>query len=228
MLERRCEDLEWLDRPDCPADLPAVSDRFMALINRHFGGERLVRSFIAGQLRRHGAARPLRVLDIGSGRGDIPLAVLRWARRQGRAVTFTCVDRRDAGGEAADGLERVVSDIFDYAPPRPFDCAVASMVLHHLTDDRIVELLERLRPFVPRLFISDLRRAWPTYAVCRVLTAAWPAGVRHDAMLSIRRGFRPDELRRLLARLPGAAAQVRTAAMHRVVAAVDLGGGASP
>ena len=217
---RRCEDLEWIDRPDCPADLLAASDRLMAMINRRFGGTRLVRTFIGGELRRR-PGRPLRVLDLGSGSGDIPAAISRWARRRGLAVTFTCVDCRPTAGEVVDGVERVTADILDYAPERPHDCAVASMVLHHIPDAGIVRLLGRLRELAPRLFINDLRRNWITYVAAGVLTAPWPAGVRHDALLSVRRGFRPRDLRRLLAGVPGVTARVRGIGLHRVAAVVD-------
>ncbi|MFW6153603.1 MAG: methyltransferase domain-containing protein [Planctomycetota bacterium] len=221
MRERQCDETEWIDRPDCPAEVLAASDRFMALVNRWFGGARLVRRFIADELRRRGG-RPLRVLDIGSGGGDIPASVTRWAHRRDLAVTFTCLDLRPACGEAADGLERVTADILDYTPDQPHDCAVASMVLHHLSDEQIARLMGRLGELAPRLFINDLRRSWVTYAAGRVLTATWPAGVRHDALLSIRRGFRPGELRRLLERVPGVTARVRGVAFHHVVGVVEV------
>ncbi len=224
MRERQCDQLEWIDRPDCPAELLAASDRLMAQVNRWFGGTRLVQAFIAGELRRRGGDRPLRVLDLGSGSGDIPATISRWARRRGRAVTFTCVDCRPAVGEVAEGLQRVTADILDYTPEEPHDCAVASMVLHHLRDEQIADLLSRLEQLAPRLFISDLRRNGITWIAGRLLTVPCPAGVRHDALLSIRRGFRPGELRRLIAAVPGVTARVRGMAFHRVIAVVETDG----
>ena len=234
MFEQRSSKPEFLDCPDCDPTLAAESYRFMALVNRFFGGVRSVRQFVAAEIRalpRPGQA--LRILDIGSGSCDIPLAVSRWARRQGAQVHFTCLERSAAAlGSARSRLERagdgalelVQADIFSYTPAAAFDYAVASMCFHHFTDTQIQELLRRLQTFVRRgLLINDLRRSRLAYLGVSPLTLRAHQGVRHDALLSICRGFTVDELRRILAAVEGSSAQVEPAWLFRVRAIVRFG-----
>ena len=237
MFEGRATEQELLDAPDCSPQLAAASYRFMEMVNARFGGVAVVRRFLAQQGAReangHGET-PLHVLDIGSGSCDIPLAVSRWARRTGRAIRFTCLE--PAAGAAQIARERLAAtpdpairllpeDAFAHEPDAPYDCAVSSMCFHHLSDEDILRLLARLRHQVrgPVLINDLLRSRWSSLATRALLTVVGaPAGVRHDALLSIRRGFRPDELAKLLARLPDATATVRTAPFFRVAAVVKF------
>ena len=47
MFDSRATATEFLDRPDCDPALAAASYRFMEMVNRRFGGIRLVRRFLA-------------------------------------------------------------------------------------------------------------------------------------------------------------------------------------
>ena len=91
MFDARATATEFLDRPDCDLALAAASYRFMETVNGHFGGTRIVRRFLAAETAGRQASAPLRILDIGSGSCDIPLAVSRWARARGLFLNFTCL-----------------------------------------------------------------------------------------------------------------------------------------
>lgn len=232
MFEPRASATEFLDRDDCPAELAAASYRFMERVNRHFGGIRTVRRHIAGCAAGRPAGTPLRILDIGSGSCDIPLAVGRWARQRDIRLHFTCLEKADqavniarrqlALAPAAD-IDLRHEDAFVHQPKRPYDCAVASMCLHHFADAEILELLERLRGYVVgTVLINDLRRSrWASLAA-RLLLAGHPAGVRHDALLSIRRGFRVGELSKLLRQLKNVETTVAGTPWFRVVGIVKF------
>jgi hypothetical protein len=236
--QRSCEP-EFLDHPDCDPVLAAASYRFMALVNRLFGGVRSVRRFVAAEARALPlGGQPLRILDLGSGSCDIPLAVSRWARRHGFSVHFTCLELSAAAIQSARArleragdqtVELVQADAFTYTPAAEFDCAVASMFLHHFTDTQIQGLVQRLPTFVRRsLLINDLRRSRLAHLGAVPLTVYAPQGVRHDAQLSIRRGFTAGDLRRILDRVEGISAKVEPAWLFRVRAVVRFstaGGG---
>jgi len=84
-------------------------------------------------------------------------------------------------------------------------------------------LLHRLRGFVRKsLLINDLRRSRLASLAARLLLVATaaPAGVRHDALLSIRRGFKIDELRTLLRQLDGVTVSVEPASWFRIAAII--------
>lgn len=230
MLSHRATERELIDDPDADPRLIEDALVFMARVNRHLGGTRVVRRFIADELRRTTGGGTLRVLDIGAGGCDIPLAVSRWARRHRRDVRFTCLEnhrhavafaRRQLDRARDSAVELVAEDIFEHRAEQPYDCAVGSMFFHHLADDEVLRLIERLRGFVSRsVLINDLRRCWPHCLSAHVLTAFIPSGVRHDGLLSIRRSFRVGELSELLARLDGVSVAVAPAWFFRVCAVV--------
>lgn len=230
MSDARATASEYLDQPDCDPALAAASYRFMQTVNARFGGTRVVRRFLAAEAAGRTAAAPLRVLDIGSGSCDIPLAVSQWARAHGLSLHFTCLEMAAPAaaiaraqlartGDAAVQLRQ--EDVFTHQPAEPYDCAVASMCFHHFSNAQILALLHRLRGFVrSSVLINDLRRSrWSALAATLLLGLA-PAGVRHDALLSIRRGFKRVELGALLRQLDSVDVSVELAHWFRLAAVV--------
>lgn len=201
----------------------------MERVNRSGGGTRAILGALSREVRSVPRTTPLRILDLGAGSCDIPCAVAGWARTQHRDIRITCVDRKSEALELARARwhgfdDRSVTleqaDIFDFRPSTPFDYALASMVLHHLSAEEIGLLMAHLRHFVRRaLIINDLRRSLLNYLACRLAVLPCERGVRHDALLSVRRGFRPDELRAIL-REHDPAATVRAAWFCRLVGIV--------
>ena len=155
----------------------------------------------------------LTLLDVGTGGADIPVALIRAWRRDGRRLHVVGLDNQpevlaaavmaDARLPAIDGLELHVGD--GRALPYPdgsFDVAHVSLVVHHLEPDGAVALLRELGR-VARLgvVVNDLARgrlallgAW---LVAHVLTNN--QFTRHDAPMSVRRAYTLDETAGLLA-----------------------------
>jgi len=230
VFDSRATATEFLDRPDCDPALAAASYRFMEMVNRRFGGIRMVRRFLATESARRHAGGPLRVLDIGSGSCDIPLAVSRWARAHDIPLHVTCLE---IAGHTVDiahkqltragnpAVQLLQEDVFTHQPAEPYDCAVASMCFHHFSDAQILTLLQRLRGFVLNsVLVNDLRRSRLAYLAGRLLVVGTPPGVRHDALLSIRRGFQVSELSALLRQLGNVTVSVESARWFRIAAIV--------
>lgn len=232
MFDARATAKEFLDQPDCDPALAAASYRFMETVNCHFGGTRIVRRFLAAETAGRPARDPLRILDIGSGSCAIPLAVSRRARACAIPLHFTCLEMAShavniarvqlarAGDPAVQLLQE---DVFTHQPAEPYDCAVASMCFHHFSNAQILTLLQRLRGFVIHsVLINDLRRSRLASLAARLLLCGTgaPAGVRHDALLSIRRGFKISELGTLLRQLDNAAIFVERARWFWVAAII--------
>jgi hypothetical protein len=224
--------MEILDRPDCDPLLAAASYRFMETVNDRFGGARLVRRFLAAETAERHSDTPLRILDIGSGSCDIPLAMIRWARAYGIPLHFTCLEmaghaidiaRRQLARAGNPPVKLLQENAFTHQPIEPYDYAVTSMCFHHFSNEQILMLVNRLRGFVLNsLLINDLRRSHLASLAARLLLAATaaPRGVRHDALLSIRRGFKIHELRTLLRQLDGVAVSVEPASWFRIAAII--------
>jgi 2-polyprenyl-3-methyl-5-hydroxy-6-metoxy-1,4-benzoquinol methylase len=230
VFDSRATATEFLDRPDCDPALAAASYRFMEMVNRRFGGIRMVRRFLATEGARRHAGGPLRVLDIGSGSCDIPLAVSRWARAHDIPLHVTCLEiaghtvdiaREQLTRAGNPAVQLLQEDAFTHQPAEPYDCAVASMCFHHFSDAQILTLLQRLRGFVLNsVLVNDLRRSRLAYLAARLLLAGTPPGVRHDALLSIRRGFQISELSALLRQLGNVTVSVESARWFRIAAIV--------
>jgi hypothetical protein len=124
----------------------------------------------------------------------------------------------ESGGTSVELLQE---DVFTHLPTEPYDYAVASMCFHHFEDEMILGLMRRLRTFVKRgVLINDLHRSFLTWLGAVPLTAFSHEGVKHDSRLSIRRGFKIRELRRLLMQLEDVSVTVKPAWLFRVSAIV--------
>jgi ubiquinone/menaquinone biosynthesis C-methylase UbiE len=98
-------------------------------------------------------------------------------------------------------LEIVDPDELPYADGS-FDVAHASLVVHHLDEPRALRFLAELGRVSRGVVVNDLARgrlAWfGTWLATRVLTRN--RFTRHDAPLSVQRGYTPAELEALLRR----------------------------
>jgi hypothetical protein len=239
VFDSRASTMEFLDRPDCDPALAAASYRFMETVNCRFGGIRIVRRFLATETAGRYTGGPFRILDIGSGSCDIPLAVSRWARTYDIPLHFTCLEtaghavdiaRRQLARAGNSAVQLLQEDAFTHQPAEPYDWAVASMCFHHFSNAQILTLVQRLRGFVLNsVLINDLRRSRLASLATRLLLAGTdaPAGVRHDALLSIRRGFNISELSSLLRQLDRVTVSVEPARWFRVSAIIRFKPGES-
>lgn len=148
--------------------------------------------------------RPVTLLDVGSGGGDVTRSLARWMRRDGIDAAVTGIDPDErahafATARSAHGVrfERTTSaDLV--ADGRRFDVVVSNHVLHHLDDRALAGVLADSEALADRLALhADLLRARVPLVAFGLAT--WP--LRHGSLLhddgtaSIRRSHRADELR---------------------------------
>lgn len=202
-LRRRDVDLrELMDDPDCdPARLAATLRRF-DLVNRAVGGWGAI---WRQQLRPVLAAldRPARVLDIGSGGGDVPARLAALARRDGLQVDWLGIDPDPRALAVARARERddVGFRCADAAALRAggetFDVVLSNHVLHHLADDERAAFVDDSRALSRGVVLhADIERGRLAYALYALGVTAVEHGtlLRVDGLRSIRRSYRRDEL----------------------------------
>ncbi len=158
-------------------------------------------------LERIRGSAPLRILDVGSGYGDLLRRIEWWAEEHSVAVELTGIDLNPyaerAAREASAGLtiRWITGDIFDYKSEEPIDVIVCSLMMHHLEDDEVIRLL-RWMDANARVgwFVNDLERSRNSYKWFKLLArvARLHPFVRHDGPVSIRRAFVQGDWGRLL------------------------------
>jgi hypothetical protein len=168
-------------------------------INRYLGGQRALARHLFPMIEALGRQR-VRVLDVGTGSADIPAMVVRWARRRQLRVEFVVLDlneytAREARAQTARYPEisvvRADARRLPFAE-RSFDLVTASLFLHHFDTPLAAQLMASFARVARVAFIiNDLRRHPVAYYSIKLLTRLLLRNrlVRHDAALSVRRGF---------------------------------------
>lgn len=178
----------------------------LAEVNRLLGGRRAVlrslRPFVS-------SSRTTRILDIGTGSADIPVAIGQWAARRGCAVTVLATDahaqmRELAGERVRDRRGLAVGAADARALPyarAAFDIVLLSLTLHHFERAEQVHVLSEAARVASRaVVVNELERCRANYYGARLLAATrWRNNrlTRHDGPLSVLRAFTLAELRLL-------------------------------
>lgn len=196
---------ELLDAPRHEAAELSQSLGQVAAVNRFLGGRRALLRRLPDVLPAP-ADRPVTLLDVGTGSGDLPRAIARWAAETHRAVRITASDAHPQMVElarAACAAEPAIEVRHADALALPFDdatfdVALLSMTLHHFdTDERTRALAELARVTRHGVVVGELERSWPAYVGARLLASTvWRGNrlTRHDGPLSVRRAFTTREL----------------------------------
>lgn len=161
------------------------------------------------------AGREVHVLDVGFGAGDFLAALARVGGSSGAgsggwpAMRLSGVDRM---AETVDYVRRRHPGLVDRARlhvedveawferHEPPDVVYAALFCHHLDGEQLVRFLALCRRARIGAVINDLVRSPVAYHAIRLATrvASRSRFTRHDAPLSVLRGFRAGELREAL------------------------------
>lgn len=152
---------------------------------------------------------PLRVLDIGSGGGDVVIGLAQVARRHGvalevdgcdinpTAISHAAISARRAGVAESRFFQL---DVLKDSLPADYDVLTCTLFLHHFPEAAALDLLARMAAAARRaILIDDLLRSRTGYMLAwiggRIITRS-PL-VHTDGPLSVRAAFRLNEVRRL-------------------------------
>jgi 2-polyprenyl-3-methyl-5-hydroxy-6-metoxy-1,4-benzoquinol methylase len=211
-----------MDDPDCDPRALAATYRRFDVVNRLVSAwGRVYRTRMAPELRALG--RPARVLDLGSGGGDVVVRLAALAARDGLDVEWVGADPDARAHEAArarqrSGVRFVAAGSRELlAAGERFDLVVSNHVLHHLDAEGLRSFaddsLALSRGTVLHADIARGRRAYALYAV-GIAPLSVGTFLRVDGLRSIRRSYRAPELAAAL----GAPWRVESPAPFRVLA----------
>ena len=203
-LERDADAVELIDRPASFEEISGCLDTITRL-NGLFGGRWLTLRHVRNLLGALPADRPVTVLDVGAGAADIPVALVRWARRAGRRIRVLALDRDGVTLTYARGYAAAYPEItFVQADalalpvaPGSVDVVISAMTLHHLQPEEAVRYLAEIDA-ASRIgwLVNDLVRGRVAHRLVWAATRVFSrnAMARHDGPLSILRSYTPPEV----------------------------------
>jgi SAM-dependent methyltransferase len=200
-LSRRSTQAEYFDVERSTAELAGFF-RSLGRVNRLLGFsepfERLLPR-ILGEAN----CQEVWILDLGAGDGMLGRNLVEWASDRGWQWCVTNLDLNVAALALNPAGRNVAGSAFAL-PFRTdsFDVVIASQMAHHLSDEDLVRLLREAWRVGRRGFlICDLHRTLLVYCTLWLLLRAQnhTGPFYHDALLSVKRGWRLGELGQLAA-----------------------------
>ena len=200
---------EWMDEP-CTYDDFRHCLLDLRQVNRLSLGYRPTLAFLNRIADRILATTkppsPLRIVDVGSGGGDMLRQIERWAAHRRIPVTLTGIDLNPHAARAAreftppdSSITWLTSNAYTYT--QPIDIVLSSLFTHHLESPEIVRFLTWSESVARHgWFINDLVREPTPYHLFAFTShiLRWHRFVQHDGPVSFRRSFREPDWQRML------------------------------
>lgn len=220
MMTLRDVQPEVMDQPGLAGELHRTALAALGRINRLSRTEAVIWDPIR-RLAEAAAPRPLRVLDVACGGGDVLRSLVRRARRSGLPVEFSGCDiselavgfaREQARQAGLDEIRFFECDVLRDGLPAGYDVITCTLFLHHLEMADAERLLKGMARAAGQLvLIDDLRRTRTGYFLAwwggRLLTRS-PV-VHVDGPLSVKAAFIQQELQDMADRCGLAGAAIR-------------------
>jgi len=205
-LRNRATRPERMDEEQAGGEELRQAYQHLRRLNGIFGAASPVRYGVNKLWHEAGRPKHLTVLDIGAGSGDVNRSLLRWSDRQGVELRITAVDSMS---EACDEARRMYHDeprvsieqanLFEL-PHRCADIVTASQFVHHFLDSELPVVVSKLvHASRIGIVINDIHRhivPWAAVWLTTRLISSNPY-IRHDGPLSVAKGFRREDWRRL-------------------------------
>jgi 2-polyprenyl-3-methyl-5-hydroxy-6-metoxy-1,4-benzoquinol methylase len=209
-VRQRHRQPEIIDQPDVNPQHLSLALRGLERINWWSGSARILWPPIRTRARLAGS-NPLRVLDLATGAGDVPIRLWYKARRAGLNVQVAGCDRnphaiahaRNRAAAAQVPVTFFEWDVLQEALPSDYDVLTCSLFLHHLDDAEAVEFLRRTAAAARQtVLVNDLVRSPAAFTLaylgCHLLTTS--AMVHTDGPRSVEGAFTLAEARNLATR----------------------------
>jgi len=150
--------------------------------------------------------RSLTILDIGAGSGDVNRRLLKWAKTQGIELSIQLVDITEEACEEArlvfqkePRVQIRQGDLFALADGCA-DIVTGTQFLHHFSEDELPDAVaSMLKASRLGIVINDIHRHWVAWAAVWLTTRIISSNryILHDGPLSVAKGFRAKDWKRL-------------------------------
>jgi 2-polyprenyl-3-methyl-5-hydroxy-6-metoxy-1,4-benzoquinol methylase len=207
-LSQRAEAAELMDDLSLGGAELREALRELRLLNRLFAAAGPTLYGIKRLWEKAGKPQSLTVLDVGAGSGDVNRKLLKWADRNGIKLSIRLLDvTEEACAEARKLYEhepRVIverGDLFQL-PEEGADIVTGTQLLHHFEGERLEEAASAMvKGAKLGVVINDIHRHWLAWTAVWLVTRLFSTNryIRNDGPLSVAKGFRAEDWRRLQA-----------------------------
>ena len=192
---------ELMDRPQPVSEELKKDLENLVSLNKRFGSHRLLRYFLNRWIKPGSVCR---VLDLATGAGDLPRAMVQWARSNRIQISVDAVDFQQSTLSIAQspshGFPEIswrCADIRSYESAAPYDLVHCSLALHHFSEADAINVLQRCNALSRRwTLVSDLERSRFATSAIWLLTQFFYRDpmTRYDARVSAKRAFSAKEM----------------------------------
>lgn len=203
---------ELMDAPDLPEHEHDLALRGLARLNRISRADLMLWRFLAPRLASVPKGGVLRILDVATGSGDLPIRLSQRARRRfpNTKIQWAVCDVSDHALETATRRAHAINlrlkahRLDATTDPLPEnDVTICSLFLHHLEPSQVIGLLGRMAAAATTgIAISDLRRTRTGLLLANIAARCLSRSpiVHFDAPASVRAAFTDSELAALASR----------------------------
>jgi 2-polyprenyl-3-methyl-5-hydroxy-6-metoxy-1,4-benzoquinol methylase len=199
-FQNRSSEEEIMDDLDCSGEVVFQTLRELEIINRLLGGNNVTLDGIQQLLNLHSQNEVVAIADLGCGAGDILKTVSRWGRKSKKKFQLHGIDanpnivgfaRLNTSSDFQIQYE-VMNVLSDEFRSKKYDIFLATLFMHHFTNNQLMELLESLKKRATiGIVVNDIHRHWLSYYFIRLMTLFFSKSsmVKFDAPLSVLRAF---------------------------------------
>lgn len=200
---------ELMDDPHLDRALQVEALDGLELLNKLSGSAQILWSELR-RLKPSIEGGKISVLDIATGSGDILISLSQMARKSQTTFGFVGLDisetavlhaaEKAARRGCASEIRFARLDVVDNDIPRGFDVAISSLFTHHLDEEQVVSILQKMRASdVRMILINDLVRSRMAYNIVWLATRVCTRSpvVHFDGPVSVRAAFTPEEMKNM-------------------------------
>lgn len=201
---KRKMETEQMDDFTVQGDLLTETLDQLARINRYLGGNQVTMNGLKKILKDHPADKPLTIVDMGCGNGDLLRCIAEYGKKVGYDFRLIGIDanahtvayaRKLSGNYKELSFQQL--DVFSEEFQKlEYDLVLATLFLHHFSEEEIVTLLQSvMKTATVGMVVNDLHRNALAYFLFRLLGLFIRNPMtREDGLISIRKAFKREDL----------------------------------
>jgi len=209
--KERSSQTELMDDFSVEGNLLRESLDSLANINKWLGGNFVTLNGLKKVLKGHEKSKPLTILDMGCGNGDMLRELAKFGKKAGCNFTLIGIDANQHTVDYAKELsvnypeisylkQDIFSEKFQHLQ---YDLVLATLFLHHFSEDDIVKLLAPiLKKASLGIVVNDLNRNKIAYYLFSFLCLFIKNKMtKEDGLISVLRAFKKADLERITEKL---------------------------